>query len=102
MPHVALATCHFMPNLVDDEQLGVAALRDIGIDATPVVWDAPNVDWPAFDAVVVRSTWDYYQQKADKYAAWIVSFKSSPGKLWNPPEAILGNLVKTYLVDLAA
>ncbi len=71
-----------------------------GVAVEPVVWNAPDADWSALDRVVIRSTWDYHVEP-DAYARWVRSFLATPGKLWNPPTAVLGNLDKRYLIDLA-
>jgi glutathione synthase/RimK-type ligase-like ATP-grasp enzyme len=63
-----------------------------------VVWDDPEVAWDDFDLVVVRSTWDYTQQR-DAFVAWADSVGE---RLLNPPEVIRWNSDKRYLADLAA
>lgn len=66
----------------------------------PVSWDAPGVAWPAFDAVVIRSTWDYHLHPA-RYEQWLRDRAADGTRLWNPPAAVLGNLHKRYLGDFA-
>ena len=34
-----------------------------------VLWDAKDVDWKSFDAVLVRSTWDYQDRLPEFLAA---------------------------------
>src|SRR5437763_1977047 len=65
-------------------------------EATPVVWDDAEVDWAAFDLVVVRSTWDYTGRR-DAFVAWA---QSVGRRLVNPPEVIRWNTDKRYLADL--
>jgi glutathione synthase/RimK-type ligase-like ATP-grasp enzyme len=62
------------------------------------VWDDPGVDWGAFDLVVVRSTWDYAEQRS-AFLAWV----SSLGRVLNPPAVLEWSTDKRrYLSDLAA
>lgn len=63
---------------------------------TPVIWDAPDVDWPRFPAVVIRSTWDYHL-KPEAYEAWLRSRAEDGTNLWNPARAVLANVHKGYL-----
>ena len=37
----------------------IARLGDLGIEAHRVPWRDQDVAWGRFDAVVIRSTWDY-------------------------------------------
>ncbi|WP_165072812.1 ATP-grasp domain-containing protein [Paludisphaera rhizosphaerae] len=99
MPRFAIATCSQFPDLHDDDRLFAEALARRGVDVTPAVWDDPAVDWRGFDRVVIRSTWWYYE-KPDAYRRWLESFLDRPGVLWNPPEAVLANVHKGYLLDL--
>jgi glutathione synthase/RimK-type ligase-like ATP-grasp enzyme len=88
---IALATCSYFPTGDADDALLAAALPE----ARWAIWDDPDVDWAAFDLVVIRSTWDY-QERRDEYLAWV---RSVPGIL-NPPEVIEWNTDKRYLGEL--
>jgi hypothetical protein len=59
MPSVAFATFDQEPGISADDALAADVLGRAGVAVTPAVWDDPGVDWSAFDAVVIRSTWDY-------------------------------------------
>ena len=96
MIRIALATCAALPELDPDEQLLIEPLRALGVDAQPAVWDDAAVDWPAFDLVVIRSTWDYTERR-DPFVAWA---KSVP-RLANPAEIVEWNTDKHYINDLA-
>jgi hypothetical protein len=50
-----------MPLLVD-------ALGRVGVNADVQPWDA-DIDWSAYDGVVIRSTWDYVE-RLDEFLAW--------------------------------
>jgi glutathione synthase/RimK-type ligase-like ATP-grasp enzyme len=89
-------TCSELPDLdVDDVPL-VAALADRRVAATIVPWDDPQVDWAAFDVVVVRSAWDYSTRR-DEFVAWA---RSVPN-IVNTASVIEWNTDKAYLKELA-
>lgn len=90
-PRIALATCSALPNLDTDDASVVGALEARGIDAAIAVWDDPDVDWAAFDAVVIRNTWDYTERPRE-FVAWA---RSVP-RLINPAEVVAWNVDKSY------
>ncbi len=64
------------------------------------VWDDPNVDWKAYDVVVIKSTWDYFIEKIDAFKNWLKFLKDNNIKCLNAPETILWNADKHYLLDV--
>ncbi|HCT76979.1 MAG TPA: hypothetical protein DGG94_04190 [Micromonosporaceae bacterium] len=94
---VALVTCAELPDLYDDDQLVIPALEKLGVTAEPVVWDAPGVDWSAFDLVVLRSPWDYSPRR-DEFVAWAKTI----ARLANRADVVEWNTDKRYLAELAA
>src|SRR5262245_52990153 len=100
MPSVAFATYDQEPGISADDALTAEVLERAGVAVTPAVWDDPGVDWSAFDAVVIRSTWDYHL-KAEQFKRWLRRFAASGASLWNPPGPALWNMNKRYLLDLA-
>ena len=99
MPTVALATCREFPSLDDEDRLLIPALADLGIEAVPAIWTDDSIDWSSFDAVVLRETWDYSDDR-DTFLAWIDRVASST-RLLNPGDVITWNTDKRYLRDLA-
>jgi glutathione synthase/RimK-type ligase-like ATP-grasp enzyme len=94
---VALATCAEIPDGDEDFPALIDELAALGIDAEPAVWDGA-VDWPAFDLVVLRSTWDYAERR-DAFLDWA---RSLP-RVLNPVPVLEWNTDKRrYLTDLAA
>lgn len=91
---VLLATCATLPDGdVDDAPL-VDALGEVGVHASYAVWDAEPGE---ADLVVLRSTWDYPDRRAE-FLAWA---DRTPGLL-NPAPVVRWNTDKSYLVELAA
>jgi glutathione synthase/RimK-type ligase-like ATP-grasp enzyme len=99
MPSVAFATYDQQPGVAADDALAAHVLALAGATVTAAVWDDPGVDWRAFDAVVIRSTWDY-PFKAGRFERWLRSLAASGARLWNPPGPVLWNTNKRYLLDL--
>lgn len=94
---VAIATCRRFASLAKEDLLVIDALRRRGIEAVHAAWDDPEVDWPAFDLVVVRSVWDYPDRLAD-FLAWA----RRPRRVMNTLTVLEWNTDKRYLDDLAA
>lgn len=101
MPSVALVTSSKFPNLTADDRLLLAPLAESRIQAAPAIWDDDAVDWSSYDAIILRSTWDYHL-KPNQFLGWIDSLADVNRKLWNPPALVRWNASKTYLRDLDA
>ncbi len=99
--HVALITSNGLPLLHDDDRLLVAALAKLGIFGQPAVWSAAGIDWEAFDALVIRSPWDYFLRVAE-FRAWLAARRASGDRLCNAGEILEWNFDKQYLAELAA
>lgn len=95
---IGLATCAALPDGWPDDRLLAAALRERGAEARFAVWDDPEVDWPGFDLVMIRSTWDYTGRRRE-FLDWAHSID---GALHNPAGMLEWNSDKRYLADLAA
>ena len=83
----------------EDEPLALAALERTGVSVEVVDWDDPEVDWPGFDRVVLRSAWDY-PQRLERFLAWLEEV-AAVSDLVNPPGTVRWSLDKQYLRDLA-
>ena len=94
---VGIATAAEVPDLDAEGRLLLAAMRERGVTAEPLVWDA-DVDWAARDVVVVRSTWDY-ADRLPEFLAW-TDRVASVSRLLNTAEVIRWNTDKRYLADL--
>ena len=97
---VALATCAAFADLDADDRLLLEPLRALGIEPVPVVWDDQGVDWAAFDAVVIRSTWDYAERR-DEFLHWVTR-TSEVTRVLNPLQVVTWSSDKHYLNDLSA
>lgn len=100
MSRIALATCAALPELHDDDVLLRDALTARGAVVDAVVWDDPAADWAAYDLVMIRSTWDYAQRRAE-FVEWAAQV-DRVSRLANPLPVIEWNTDKHYLRDLEA
>jgi hypothetical protein len=96
---VALVTSEALATLNDDDHLLVAALAEIGILSVPAVWSDAGIDWTSFDAVVIRTPWDYFERVAE-FRAWLDARIAERAPLCNSPEILDWNFDKKYLQEL--
>ena len=92
---IALATCSIMPDQFTDDQAVIAELEAVGAEVTYEPWDA-HIDWAGFDAVGVRSPWDYSYRR-DEFVAWA---DGAGPNLHNSAELLRWNSDKSYVADL--
>jgi len=76
-----------------------AAAKAINIKLVEVVWDAPNINWSQFDAVLVGTTWDYVQKR--ELFFFVMQQIDSQTLLLNSLKTLTANSDKQYLLDLA-
>ena len=100
MRRCAFLTLEDSTGFVIDDELAYAPLAALGwrIDAIP--WRQPQVEWHAYDAVVIRSTWDYINDP-DAFLAVLAEIERSGTQLFNGLDLVRWNIRKTYLQDLA-
>lgn len=96
---IAIATCLTIPEVDVDEAITLQAFRDRGHEVDLKAWDDTSWNAGEFDAVIIRSTWNY-PTSVEAFRRWI-SATAEKTMLLNPADILLGNLDKTYLNDLA-
>lgn len=96
---IAFATYAAHPAIQADDQPLADALLRRGAIAVAQVWDDPEVNWTAFDAIVLRSTWDYFV-KAERFRDWLEAREYEGTRILNPVSAVRWNIDKRYLRDL--
>lgn len=97
---VALVTYDARPEPTEDDRLLADALSRRGATVQGVPWSDPSADWTAYDAVVVRSCWDYFL-RADEFHAWLDRLERDAARVMNDVHTLRWNADKTYLHDLA-
>lgn len=96
---IALVTSKVHPDINPDDEGLVAALRAHGIEPTACMWNDPSVDWAAFDALLVRSTWDYFQHYT-QFLHWYARIAELGVAIVNPLPLLIWNSDKRYLLEL--
>jgi glutathione synthase/RimK-type ligase-like ATP-grasp enzyme len=90
----------YIQQVLDEDGLVQQALETRGYKVDRLAWNAPGVDWSARDAIVFRTTWDYFHHfKAFKQ--WLDALPADLTVV-NPIELIRWNFDKHYLKDLTA
>ncbi|RTQ47143.1 hypothetical protein EJV47_19795 [Hymenobacter gummosus] len=102
--HIALVTCDALARYaatgVDDEDHRLAAtLRSRGHEVTFAVWSDAAVRWEAYDAVVLKSPWDYFDRPA-AFHRWLDELDSRGVRLLNPTHIVRQNADKSYLREM--
>jgi glutathione synthase/RimK-type ligase-like ATP-grasp enzyme len=98
---VALVTYDARPDPTDDDRLLANALSTRGAIVRGVPWSDTSAEWNSYDAVVVRSCWDYFM-RADEFHAWLDRLERDGAYVMNDVSTLRWNADKTYLRDLAA
>jgi glutathione synthase/RimK-type ligase-like ATP-grasp enzyme len=93
---LAIATCEPIPDIHPDDAHLVQSLRRLGVEPIACVWSDPAIDWPSFDAVLIRATWDYFKRYAE-FRQWLDRL---PVPTINDRELLRWNSDKRYLLDL--
>jgi len=92
-----------MDNLSDFEcydNLLDKPLAQLGWKTQLVSWRAENVNWQQFDAVIIRSPWDY-QDDASAFTSVLQKIDRSSAVLQNSLATVSWNIDKIYLQSLA-
>jgi len=98
-PAVCFVTCLRWPDISDSDRLAQAALERRAATVIGRAWNAPGASFDGFDAVVLRSNWDYHHAPGD-FAAWLDRWEAAGARIWNPPALVRWNLTKAYLLEL--
>jgi glutathione synthase/RimK-type ligase-like ATP-grasp enzyme len=99
MKAVALATCDRYPEMSEDCRQILPFLAEYGIRPEIVSWSHPDVDWQRFDAIVIRSTWDYVPRFAE-FQQWIARIEKAGTRVLNSIDTIRWNWNKRYLAEV--
>jgi glutathione synthase/RimK-type ligase-like ATP-grasp enzyme len=99
MKRLALATSADHAELHSSDLPLVDALRAAGLDPIAEVWTDPSVDWSAYDAVLLRSVWDYHL-RYDEFTEWLAQLDKAGVQVLNDSGLARWNGDKGYLLEL--
>ncbi|GAB1421992.1 hypothetical protein MASR2M15_21980 [Anaerolineales bacterium] len=94
---IAFATYKTIPELTPSDAKAAQALNRLGVEVDACVWDDPRIQWGDYQAVILRSTWDYHQS----YQVFINWLNALEIPVFNPIEMLRWNYNKIYLKELA-
>jgi glutathione synthase/RimK-type ligase-like ATP-grasp enzyme len=100
-PRLAVATFIGAPDLNEDDVALARRLHASGLVVSAAPWNDARVDWTQFDAVLIRSTWDYHTDYA-AFLAWLAKLELLAVPTINPARMLRWNSDKRYLAELAA
>ncbi|HQZ82756.1 MAG TPA: hypothetical protein PLR83_06015 [Pyrinomonadaceae bacterium] len=84
---------------VFDDELAFAPLAKLGIAVETLSWRQRTHKWSEFDAVVIRTTWDY-QRFPEEFLSVLAEIEAAT-ELYNPLGVVRWNFDKIYLRELA-
>lgn len=107
---VAVLRCNTLPSFVTwpvpnvaelfaDDRLLIAEFAERGVEASSVAWGDPNSDWNQYNLALIRSTWDYIDERA-RFLSVLSAIEASSCRLFNPLDVVRWNSDKRYLFDL--
>jgi glutathione synthase/RimK-type ligase-like ATP-grasp enzyme len=99
MQSIAFVTYRKLNGIAPDDLPAAEALRRHGLRVSGMIWDDPAADWTKYDAIVIRSCWDYFH-RPEKFAEWIDKFEALKVRVLNPLPIVRWNHDKKYLRDL--
>jgi len=99
MQKVAVLTMDGLENFECYDHLTYPYFRENGWQPVEVSWRDQGVDWDEYEAVLIRSPWDY-QDDARQFITQLQYIESSRAQLFNPLSIVQWNIDKRYLAEL--
>jgi len=98
MKKCAFLTLDETGDFVIDDEHAIGPLNELGWQVSTVSWRQTHTPWRDFDAVIIRSTWDYWND----VPAFMETLEriNTETSLANRLDLVRWNLAKTYLRDL--
>ena len=101
MTRVCFVTCRRWPEISESDRLVARALEERGARVEGRAWNEPAADFEGFDAVVLRSSWDYHFDP-EAFLAWLERLERAGARIFNSPALARWNVSKRYLIALQA
>ncbi|CAF1098367.1 unnamed protein product [Adineta steineri] len=87
---------NYASSIKNEDVVLVQYLQEKGIDIKIEVWTDSDVKWETYDAIIVKSPWDYHY-KLDQFNTWLEMLKYQNIRILNPYDRIKWNSDKHYL-----
>ena len=105
MRRCAFLTTDHLVGFVTDDELALEPMRSLDWEVDEVSWRdefrGQRVDWDQYEAVIVRTTWDYHKEPQG-FVRVLEAIDRSHAQLINPLHLLRWNLHKSYLRELEA
>ena len=98
MKQCAFLTLEERGDFVIDDEHAIEPLARLGWQVSVLSWRQQEIPWSNFDAVIIRSTWDYWDDVEGFMAA--LARIDLETHLANPLALVRWNLAKSYLRDM--
>lgn len=103
LQQIAIVTCRSLGDYTtnadsEDERL-CRFLAEKGHKISFQVWDDEQVDWTAFDALIIKSPWDYFD-KINAFYTWLDRVEALGCRVLNPVRTLRWNADKQYFKDM--
>lgn len=103
LQQIALVTCQSLGDYTtnadsEDERL-YRFLAEKGHHISFQVWDDEQVDWTAFDTLIIKSPWDYFD-KISAFYTWLNKVEALGCRVLNPVKVLRWNADKVYFRDM--
>ena len=99
--HIAVVTYDARPQATDDDRFLVDALAARGATVGERSWSDRTAPWEQYDAVIVRSCWDYFHRPTE-FHGWLDELEARGARVFNSTATLRWNADKAYLRDLDA
>jgi len=99
MKKCAILTMDKLDDFIDYDKMLDKPMAELGWQAFHISWREKNVDWSLFDAVIIRSTWDY-QDDAELFMQALAEIEQSGAVLLNSLAIAQWNVNKNYLREV--
>ena len=101
MSRVCFVTCLLWPDISESDRLVARALERGGVRVEARAWNERAADFGGFDAIVLRSNWDYHFEP-EAFLGWLDRLERTGARIFNPPALVRWNASKRYLIALHA
>jgi len=98
---VCFVTCLLWPGISESDRLVAQVLERDGVRVEGRAWNERAADFGGFDAVVLRSNWDYHFEP-EAFLDWLDRLERTGVRIFNPPALVRWNVSKRYLMTLHA
>lgn len=99
MRNCVFLTMDSLEGFVSDDALFYEPLAQLGWQVHSVSWRSTDTNWNDYDAVIIRTPWDY-QQEPQAFLEALSRIESSGVPLENGLDVVQWNIEKTYLRNL--